>query len=174
MFIRSIERVAPFKVLELCIIWFQIGVENNLSMSNFIACLENENIIKGLHPLAFPSLEDSSRCDCLSGFFIWDDWIFQVLTDRQNYHACVSVSVCLYLCDVIWVDWWLTTRAITTLSRTVTETARTQEGKPHGGRGLGVGRSGSGRLNCVMNALSKLLRNFANRATFLKCTARKV
>lgn len=174
MFIRSIRGLHPSKFLELCIIWIGIGVENNLSMSNFIACLENENIIKGLRPLSHSLRLRTVHAAivCLGSSFRMIGFFKCSQTDKTITHACVSVSV---WCDMSWLMMnyscyihMYSTIHTTTLSRTVTETARTQEGKSHGGRGQeGVGRSGSGRLNRVMNALSKLRRNFANRATFL-------
>lgn len=102
MFIRSIRGLHPSKFLELCIIWIGIGVENNLSMSNFIACLENENIIKGLRPLSHSLRLRTVHAAivCLGSSFRMIGFFKCSQTDKTITHACVCASV---WCDMSWL-----------------------------------------------------------------------
>lgn len=115
VFIRSIGGSAPFKVLELCIIWIRIGVENMVTCSCATLLLASRTKTSSKDctlfslSLSCPRLRTvHTAIVCLGSSFRMIGFFKCSQTDKTITH------VHLYVCvsDVIWVDWWWTTRGV--------------------------------------------------------------
>lgn len=135
VFIRSIRGSAPFKVLELCIIWIRIGVENMVTCScaTLLLASRTKTSSKGLHPVLSlsPALAWGQFTLRLSVWVLHLGWLDFSSAHRQTKLSRASrASVCVCVC-LMWyelIDDELLVVYTTTLSRTgtETETARTQ------------------------------------------------
>lgn len=136
VFIRSIGGSAPFKVLELCIIWIRIGVENMVTCSCVTLLLASRTKTSSKDctlfslSLSCPRLRTvHTAIVCLGSSFRMIGFFKCSQTDKTITHVHLYVCVCLMWYELI--DDELLVVYTTTLSRTgtETETARTQERK---------------------------------------------